>query len=502
MAKICLCLTGKTIARDLEILEKYRKYVDIAELRVDCLEPDERLYIRRFPEQAGMPVILTLRRDTDGGYYTGGEGARISLLSKGLAFAEVDPRRNFAYVDLEAYLHVPSLEEVARTFGTKIIRSHHNMQGVDEDLVGRIRGLSRPGDELVKVAVTPHTMEDILRIFRAARETMDMDKILIGMGHLGVPTRILAEQMGSQMTYASVKGEPDIPPAAPGQLDPQELAELYRFRNITIKTRLFGIIGYPLKVTFSPPFFNTVFGIENVDAVYVPFPTDDVHPFLQLADELGLTGISVTVPHKEAVLPYLVQVSDEMKSIGACNTMVYRPDGWMGYNTDALGFSGSLLNFMGKKDLKGKRITIVGAGGVAKAVASEIHRFKGKALILNRTPSRARDVAASYGFAWNTLDQQGIKLMEKYADIIIQTTSAGMEGHAEKDPLELYTFSGHEVVMDLIYKPEQTLCLQRAARAGCRVLNGYDMLMRQAQLQYGCFMGVEFPMHLMSRMHL
>lgn len=501
MAKICLCLTGKTIARDLEVLEKNRKYVDLVELRVDCLEPDERLLIRRFPELAGIPVILTLRRDTEGGYFTGGEGARISLLSKGLAFAEVDPRRNFAYVDLESYLKVPSLEEVARTFGTKIIRSYHNMQGVDEDLVGRIRGLNRAGDELVKIAVRPRSMEDLLRIFRAARETMDMEKILVGMGHLGTATRILVEQMGSLMTYASVKGEPDMPLAAPGQLAPQELVELYRFRNITIKTRLFGIIGHPLTVTFSPLFFNTVFGIENIDAVYVPFPTEDVHPFLQLADELGLTGISVTVPHKEAVLSSLVHVSDEVRSIGACNTMVYRPNGWMGYNTDALGFSGSLLDFMGKKNLKGSRITIVGAGGVAKAVASEIHRFKGKSLILNRTPSRARDLAAPYGFAWNTLDQQGIKLMDKYADIIIQTTSAGMEGHTEKDPLELYTFSGHETVMDLIYKPEQTLCLRRAARAGCRVLNGYDMLMRQAQLQYGCFMGVEFPLHLMSRMH-
>ena len=89
--------------------------------------------------------------------------------------------------------------------------------------------------------------------------------------------------------------------------------------------------------------------------------------------------------------------------------------------------------------------------------------------------------------------------MDKYRDIIIQTTSAGMEGHTETDPLELYNFSGHEVVMDIIYKPERTLFLKRAEAAGCRVLNGYDMLMRQAQLQYGYFIGGEFPAYLMSR---
>jgi shikimate 5-dehydrogenase len=91
--------------------------------------------------------------------------------------------------------------------------------------------------------------------------------------------------------------------------------------------------------------------------------------------------------------------------------------------------------------------------------------------------------------------------MDKYGDIIIQTTSAGMEGHTEEDPLELYAFSGNEVVMDLIYKPERTRCLQRAAQAGCPILNGCDMLMRQARIQYGYFMGVEFPEHLISRMH-
>jgi 3-dehydroquinate dehydratase/shikimate dehydrogenase len=92
-------------------LEKYRKLIDLAELRVDCLDPDERFLIRSFPEKAGVPVILTIRRKIDGGQYIGGEGARIVLLSKGLAFADANRRRNFAYVDIEEDLNVPSLEE-------------------------------------------------------------------------------------------------------------------------------------------------------------------------------------------------------------------------------------------------------------------------------------------------------------------------------------------------------------------------------------------------------
>ncbi|MDR1956546.1 MAG: type I 3-dehydroquinate dehydratase [Treponema sp.] len=500
MAKICLCLTGKTLAQDIAILEKYRKYVDVAELRVDCLEADERLLIRRFPEKVDIPVILTIRRERDGGQFTGGEGSRISLLSKALAFPDADRRHNFAYVDLEEYLHVPSLEEAARTFGTRIIRSYHNIEGVDDNLVARLRSLRHVGDELVKVAVMPQSLEDVVRVFRAARETMDMDKILLCIGRFGTPTRILAERMGSQISYTTIKGDPDFHTAAPGQLDPKELAEHYRFRHITDKTRIFGITGFPLTVTFSPPFFNTVFALEHTDAVYVPFPADAIGSFIALAEEIGIAGASVTVPYKEKILPYLTQVSEEVQSIGACNTIVAGPDGWVGSNTDAQGFSDSLLRFIGKKNFKGKWITIIGAGGAARAVVAELYRLHGKVLILNRNASRARDLAAPYRFAWGPLDSQGIGLMDKYGDIIIQTTSAGMEGHADADPLAWYTFSGREVVMDLIYKPARTRCLQRAEAAGCRVINGYAMLIRQAQLQYGHFMGLEFPEHLMSRM--
>ncbi|MDR2185972.1 MAG: type I 3-dehydroquinate dehydratase [Treponema sp.] len=502
MSRICLCLTGKTLGRDLELLEKYRKLIDLAELRVDCLDPDERFLIRSFPEKAGVPVILTIRRKIDGGQYIGGEGARIALLSKGLAFADANRRRNFAYIDIEEDLDVPSLEEAARTFGTRIIRSYHNLQGVDEDLSAKIRSLRRVGDEIVKTAVMPRSLEDVIRIFRTAKETAGIDKILLGMGYYGISTRILTAWLGSHLTYAFAAGEPDISPGAPGQLDPRELVKLYRFREITPKTRLFGITGFPLAVTSSPLFFNSVFSMENINAVYLPFPSNSIGVFLQLAEELGIGGASITVPHKEAVLAALVFRSGSVQSIGACNTLVQGPEGWMGYNTDALGFSGSLLGFMKRKNLRREGVTIIGAGGVARAVAAEVFRLKGKAVILNRTVARARDLAAPYGFSWGRLDNQGLELMEKHTDIIIQTTSAGMEPEVDKDPLELYPFTGRELVMDIIYRPEMTAFLKRARNAGCAVLNGHDMFLRQARYQYSLFFKKEFPEQLMDRIKI
>ena len=510
MAKICLCLTAKTIERNLEILKKYHKSTDIAELRVDCLDPNERLNIRRFPELAGIPVILTIRRDVDGGYFTGGEGAKVKLLARGLAYANADRRLNFAYVDIEDDLHVPSLEEAARTFGTRIIRSYHNMNGIIDDIPAKIKSMQHTGDEIVKVALTVKTTDDVLKVFRASKACTNQDKILICMGHYGIYSRILAERFGSFLCYSSTLSETEVP-GAPGQLDVKELAELYRFRKISKKTKVYGIIGNPLKSNISPWFINTVFGLENNDAVYVPFPTDSIVNFLELAKELNVQGLSVTVPYKETVLPLLSKCTTAVMSIGACNIINRSVNGWFGENTDCTGFSDSLLAFMGKKNFKRQKVTIIGAGGIARAVAAEIHRLGGRALILNRTVHKARNIASLYNFRWGGLDSQGIEIMSKFSDIIIQTSSVGMEGYETSvdhtngeihaDPLELYTFTGKETVMDLIYIPEETAFLKRAAMAGCRTINGYDMVIRQVKLQYAGFMGREIPHQLLSRVN-
>ena len=511
MAKICLCLTAKTIRRNLEILNKYRKFTDIAELRVDCLDPDERLYIRRFPEQAGLPVILTIRRDSDGGHFIGGEGARVKLFANGLAYANADSRLNYAYVDIEDDLNVPSLEEAARTFGTRIIRSYHNKEGIIDDIPAKLKSMRQAGDEIIKIALSVNSTSDVLRMYKeskafsASQPYTSQDKIVICMGHYGIYTRILAERFGSFLTYCGALSEDEIT-GAPGQMDVCDLDELYRFRKITKNTKVYGIAGNPLKASVSPWFFNTVFNLQNTDAVYVPFPVDSITEFLELADEFDIQGLSITVPYKEAVLPALSNKSQAVQSIGACNIMNRYPEGWFGDNTDCTGFSASLLDFINKKNLKHKKITIIGAGGVAKSVAAEVFRLGGKALILNRTAHKVKILADKYNFRWSGLpqyggDSQGFSHISKYNDIIIQASSAGMDGNDDSDPLELYNFSGKENVMDLVYTPAETPLLKRAAAAGCRTINGYDMVMRQACHQYINFFGTEISRQLLARIN-
>jgi 3-dehydroquinate dehydratase/shikimate dehydrogenase len=493
MSKICLVLTGKTLAIDLEILNRYRPYIDLVELRGDYLIPEEQSMLHHFPKMAGLPVLLTMHCKENGGLFPGTEAECMSLLAH--AFSNTAAwQPHFAYVDIACDMNMPELEKAARTSGTRIVRSFHDFNGTPSNLAGRIRKLSRVGDEILKAAVMPQSLNDVAFLIKLANDFGNTEKIFLSMEKRGTCTRILSEQLGSAWTFAYAKDIPGVKSSAPGQLSPKELCEIYRFREINKDTAVYGILGWPLESISSPLIFNKVFSREEINAVYIPFPCDSSDDFTQLAEIIKLRGATVTVPHKKAVLSHLVWLSEEVRRTEACNTIVRQEDGWYGYNTDAPGFSESILRYFDREDLSGINVTILGAGGAAKAVAGEISRLGGRALIVNRTLERARKLAYLHHFDAATLEAGVEKIIADYSDLIINATSVGMEPAIENDPLEMYEFKGHEKVIDIIYKPEQTRFLRRAAHVGCTTLNGYDMFIRQIRYQFKHFFGKEYPL--------
>jgi len=533
MAKICLCLTAKTLKRNLEILDKYRKNADIVELRVDCLDPDERFLIRRFPEQAGLPAILTIRRIGDGGYFNGGEGTRVSLMARGLAYAEANRRLNFAYVDIEEDLNIPSLEEAARTFGTRIIRSWHSLDGNTGNISAKIRDMKCLGDDLVKIAVKANSPSDVLNLLLASREYQKKEKIFLCMGTYGVYSRILAEQFGSYLSYSCAPSEDGIVKGADNQMDIKELAELYRFRSINKSTKIYGMVGNPPLAQENMRFFNSVFGLEEIDAVYVPFPVNSLAGFMKLAHELDVAGLSVSGPYKEEIVPFLYQDSQQVELSGSCDTVYRNGIFWAGVNMGIRCFSELLLDFIRDQgfkppffkalikrlkprvqapilDLRWMKVTLIGAGEMAKVVAAELYRLGMDVLVLDHSVIKARELAVKYKFTWGAVDIKGIEMIEKYRDIIFQTLPAAKEesvsgdarlqgNSGSLDELDIYVFSGKEAVIDLDWKPGRSRFLARAAEAGCRTMNGYELYARQAQYQYAQFMGKDFAPQLFTR---
>jgi 3-dehydroquinate dehydratase/shikimate dehydrogenase len=491
---VCLCLTGKTLAANLAALDEHRAYVDMVELRADCLDPSEKFLIRSFPEKAGLPCILTVRRKSDGGCFVDGEGVRLVIIAKALSFASSDASANFAYADLESDFHMTTIEDACRTFGTRIIRSANYTKGMPEDLDAAYGALIQEDDEIPKLAVTPQSAAELSKLVAWVSGLPARDRIVIGMGDYGFPTQVLAARMGSLFYYTSLSGV-GMPLAAPGQTSPESFIETYRVKDTNADSELYALLGdRRIMNSLSPSLHNSAFRSLKKDALLVPMPAETIEEALENLKIFNANGAAITIPHKEVVLPYLSFQSTDVQRIGACNTLVAREEGgWAGYNTDADGFELSVLEFLQREDFKGMKVTLIGAGGAAKSVALSLFRKGAECVILNRTTSIARALARKYGFIWGPLDDRAIDVVSRYSDLIVQATSLGMKGGIDGDPLEFYEFDGHEKVYDLIYKPSITPLLARAAEAGCKTANGYTMLRYQAMGQYKLWMGETAP---------
>ena len=493
--KICLTLTGKTLEEDAEFVKKYSQHIDIAELRVDYLNEEEQLNVRRFPSMINIPCILTIRRVEDGGLYNSGEFSRTALFGRALAFADQNPSKNFAYVDFEEDFHVPGLLDSAQAFGVKIIRSCHKFDGTVVNLRQKCLSMRMTSFEIPKIAFMPNCLDDVTRLFREAGSCMDFDHIFVAMGNLGTPSRILSYKLGSFLTYTSPL-ETNTNTTEIGHIDPISLNEMYNFRNLDENTRIFAVTGFPLKFTSSPLIHNEGYREHGMNNVFIPLCSSSMAESFDFADELGIKGMAVTVPYKKDAMELADEVDSDVAEIGACNTVVKGFSQWVGHNTDAGGFREALTEFIGDRKLRRKRVAIIGAGGAAKAIAYTVKEMGGRACIFNRTESHAKSLAEQFGFEYALLEPESASLLDRYSDIIIQTTKVGMNSedapNKENNPIWFYNFKGHEYLYDIVYDPQVTPVMQVAKQAGCKVCNGYSMLKYQGYRQFKYFTGVDY----------
>lgn len=474
---ICLTLSGPTILDNLKALNDNKDCVDICELRLDLLSPSEVCKAADFPSMVDIPVILTLRRVSDGGKCTLQEKARRSLL------IETMKNGGFSYVDIEDDVKKSDVEEAAHSLGMKVIRSYHDFEGVPADIFSRVHSLASRGD-VAKIAVTPHSTADVMTLFRINEELKSVPKIIIGMGEWGVSTRILYKKMGSILTFGS-NGKA----VAPGMISARELKYLYRADKLNENTGIYGIVGNPVMHSLSPQIHNPGFQRINYNAVYVPFLSDSIRSFLTLAEMLRMRGFSVTVPFKVDVVKYLGNITREVKQIGSCNTVVRVPNMWKGTNTDYYGFIHPIEKEI--DDGKIKSALVIGAGGAAKAIVWALKMRNVRVMIVNRTKSKADELARLYGVGSDSLDN--ISRYEGKVDLVVQATNMGLHPYEDVNPASSFHFSGKEIAYDIVYKPKYTKFLLSAEKAGCALKFGWDMLMEQGKLQFESFTGYHYP---------
>ncbi len=488
---LCLCLTAPTLAENLAQARRLQALVDLVELRVDLLHPSQWPGIARFPVECPLPALCTIRRTCDGGSWPGAERARRRLLQAAAA-------ARYRYLDLEADLPAAAVRVPAR--GPRVIRSLHDPQGTPANPEALLRALPRGPREIPKLAVTPRGAADLARVVAAAQAARG-PRIVLGMGAYGVPSRVLAARLGSWLTFTSATAA-GLRSAAPGQLDPVTMQRRYRFRALRADSPVYGLIGNPVAHSRSPEVHNRGLAAAGAAGVYVPFLVDEVAPFLELAPRLGVRGLSVTIPHKEAVLPLLARRDASVRGCGACNTLLWERGGWSGYNTDAAGFLAPLRPALAAGRIR--RAAVIGAGGAARAIVWALRGAGVEVLIVNRSLARAQRLAAELGAEAVALGAADLAArVAGHRDLIVQATSVGMQAHAGTpqpgggagvaDPVAALPLAGHEIVYDVVYTPPDTPLVRRARAAGCQVITGGEMLLSQACEQFRLFTGQDFP---------
>lgn len=434
--------------------------VDGIELRLDLFPNLDISELQEIKKQCKKRLLFTLRTTHQGGAYAGTDTERYSLWERLLSL-EPD------YVDLE-YDAPEDLLSLVRGHRAqpKLILSYHNFTETP-DLEVVYADLLTVQADVYKIATYAHSTLDSLRMLHLMCRAKKEGRNFIGicMGELGQITRILSPVAEEYLTFACFPKES----TAPGQMEIDHLLTTYRFRSLSSQTKVYALIGYPIDHTLSPLVHNAIWSYKARDALYIKMPlqTHELGDFFKLFRSLTFfQGLSVTMPLKEAVMPFLDQCSPLAVNIGALNTILRKDHLLFGDNTD---LEGALNAIQRKMDLREKKVLILGAGGAAMSIAYGCMQSGAIVHIANRSLERAKSLADRLGCQYSQLSKE--KKLDY--DLLINTTPDPM-------PLSCDQIKERSFVMDITTQSSEVSLLQQAKLKNCTCLYGIEMFIYQA----------------------
>ena len=273
---------------------------------------------------------------------------------------------------------------------------------------------------------------------------------------------------------------------------------------ISGRTMVFGLFGYPVEHSFSPGMHNAAFQKLGMDACYVPYavPPGRLKEAVRAIVPLGMRGLNITVPHKEKVIPFLDDVTEDARLIGAVNTIEVRGERLVGHNTDGRGFLRSLREETNFRP-KGRRVLIVGAGGAARAIAFNLALAGTEEVLLSDVDAAkarrlARDLQKATVVRSVAVRHGDLRIHARNAHCIINATPLGLH---KDDPLPLprNLILDDHLVCDLVYNPPLTPLLKAARARGARTLSGIGMLFYQGVIAFEVWTGRKAPLSVMRK---
>ncbi len=480
LPKVCLALSSDTVETMLDTAESMARDNPFIEFRLDYLkQPLAALpKIHRFLEtHQYVTAIGTCRRADNGGKFKGSLASELDVLTKARA-------AGCHIVDLELQSALKSKPEaIARLRGRAgLILSFHDFRAtrnLDETLE---KMLKVPAD-FYKIVTTATTLSDNVAMMKFLQTQSDKHALVgLCMGEQGIISRVLSVRAGSVFTFGAVSADLKT---APGQVSAVDLHSIYRIEQVDAATRVYGVAGDPIEHSLSPVIMNTALRRENVNGVYLPLHAKTLKDLIRCVREIPLHGLSITMPYKQAILPYLDNTDAHTTKIGACNTVVRGQDGKLyGFNTDAAGVVRPLEQ---RLSIESAKVLVLGAGGAARAAVFGLKERGAEIWILNRTSLKAQKLARQAKA--RTIKRADLRKIA--FDVIINATPLGM-GNTRDCPLKDEEIQAR-VVFDMVYDPVETHLLQVARARGIAVIPGVEMFVQQAARQFEIWTGKPAP---------
>ena len=456
-------IPGPDVASAEHLLAQGKIFIDGIELRLDHFERIDLQALSAFVKSCGLPVMFTVRRNDQGGVFHGSEKERLELIEK---LCALQP----AYFDLEYDVPEDFRRKLFETYSkVSFLSSYHDFSQTPVDFEEILSKIKTPYAHIYKMVFTAKSSIDSLRFLTFLQSHQGKEKIIGScMGEEGKITRILAPIFGSYLNYATMA---ECAPTAPGQMSAKELQEIYRFGQLNDQTQIYAVIGDPIDQSLGHLVHNAIFDAEKINAVYlrIRVKAQELSSFFALILKLPFKGLSVTMPHKESVMPLLSQVSIETRISGACNTIQIKQGTMIGYNTDGIGALDAIERH---GPVFGKHIVFIGAGGAAKALIFEAAQRGAFASIVNRTPEKAIEIANMVKGRGGGFDLLPEVCKQGY-DVIINCIP-------ESDLVDEKWILPEKIAMDVVYTPKNTPFLAKAMQKKCKIVYGYEMFIGQA----------------------
>jgi 3-dehydroquinate dehydratase/shikimate dehydrogenase len=452
---LCIPIVATDNKSALRDIAEANELADAIELRLDyMMEPD----VAALLQACSKPAIAACRPVIAGGRFRGSEEERIRILNRA-----IDAGAH--YVDIE-YEFAGAIKDRKRAM---LIVSYHNHERTPADLELVYTRMLHARPDVVKIVTYTTNIVDNIKIFDLLQKATQ-PTIAFCSGSAGRISRVLAHKFGSEMTFAALSAEKR---SADSQLTVWEMREIYDCTSLTPATELYGVLGGDVERSLSPVYHNTAFREMERSSVYLPFSVTDLAQFWESFSPL-LSGLSVTIPYKESIVPFLDGLDATAKAVGAVNTVKKEEGRFIGYNVD---YVGGLRALQRHGDIQGKRVVILGAGGLARTLGFALRQSNNHIIIVNRTLSRAEKLAKSISGETGNYDFLGTS---DY-DVLINATPVGRENPDDTLVPRKY-LRPNLLVFDTVYQHETRL-IREAREEGCKVVTGIDMFREQAHEQ-------------------